>query len=258
MVVQAARGLEVSATPLGGDLTPMTGAAHETSLMRGAGAGSTPTVNVGVPDFSADWYRAVTDFAASSPGWVQGLGGFLTQALLVVFVGLFALAWWRARRRDSRTMALALLSPVVTAAAYVLSNLLKSFLQEERPCRAVARIARTVSECPEYGDWSLPSNHSVLAASAAIALLIAWRSLTVPVCLLALLEGFSRVFVGSHYPHDVLLGFALGAIVAAVLVLVGMRPMTRAVDHLRQRPTFRPVLAASPAEPAFAGAERQR
>lgn len=245
-------------TAHGAQVTTTSGGVEPTSLAADSGAGSTPSVNVGVPDFSADWYRVVTDLAAGSPAWVQGLAGFATQALLVVFLGLFALAWWRARRRDSRTMALALLSPVVTAVAYLLSELLKSFLQEERPCRAVARIARTVSECPEYGDWSLPSNHSVLAASAAIALLIAWRRLTAVVCLLALLEGFSRVFVGSHYPHDVLLGFALGAIVAAVLVLLGMGPMTRAVDHLRRRPALRPVLGESSPEPALAGPERQR
>lgn len=249
MDAQTAHGAQVPTT---------SGGVEPASLAADSGAGSTPSVNVGVPDFSADWYRAVTDLAAGSPAWVQGFAGFATQALLVVFLGLFAVAWWRARRRDSRTMALALLSPVVTAVAYLLSELLKSFLQEERPCRAVARIARTVSECPEYGDWSLPSNHSVLAASAAIALLIAWRRLTAVVCLLALLEGFSRVFVGSHYPHDVLLGFALGAIVAAVLVLVGMGPMTRAVDHLRRRPALRPVLGESATEPALAGAERQR
>ena len=249
MDAQTAHGAQVPTT---------SGGVEPASLAADSGAGSTPSVNVGVPDFSADWYRAVTDLAAGSPAWVQGLAGFATQALLVVFLGLFAVAWWRARRRDSRTMALALLSPVVTAVAYLLSELLKSFLQEERPCRAVARIARTVSECPEYGDWSLPSNHSVLAASAAIALLIAWRRLTAVVCLLALLEGFSRVFVGSHYPHDVLLGFALGAIVAAVLVLLGMGPMTRAVDHLRRRPALRPVLGESSPEPALAGPERQR
>ena len=246
-------------TAHGAEVTTTSGGVEPASLVAGSGAGSSsPSVNVGVPDVSADWYRAVIDLAAGSPAWVQGLAGFATQALLVVFLGLFAVAWWRARRRDSRTMALALLSPVVTAVAYLISELLKSFLQEERPCRAVARIARTVSECPEYGDWSLPSNHSVLAASAAIALLIAWRRLTAVVCLLAQLEGFSRVFVGSHYPHDVLLGFALGAIVAAVLVLVGMGPMTRAVDQLRRRPALRPVLGESSVEPALAGAERRR
>ncbi|MCC5697916.1 phosphatase PAP2 family protein, partial [Klebsiella pneumoniae] len=63
-----------------------------------------------------------------------------------------------------------------------------------------------LAQCPEHDDWSLPSNHSAIAAAFAVALAAQWRKITSLVVLLALLEGFSRVFIGVHYPHDVLLG----------------------------------------------------
>ena len=75
-----------------------------------------------------------------------------------------------------------------------------------------------LAQCPEHDDWSLPSNHSAIAAAFAVALAAQWRKITSLVVLLALLEGFSRVFIGVHYPHDVLLGFFVGGMVAAVVV----------------------------------------
>lgn len=204
-----------------------------------------PKVNSAVPGFSADWYRDVTDFAASTPAWLQAAASFATQAILLVFFAMIVLAWWRARRASGRAMALALLAPVVTVVAYLISEVIKSVVHEERPCRAVARIMTPVSSCPDPGDWSFPSNHSVLAAAAAVALVIAWRRLTLILPFVALLEAFTRVFVGAHYPHDVLVGLLLGAFVAALLVLATMGPLTRAVKILREHPLWRPILVAS-------------
>ncbi|WP_344685039.1 phosphatase PAP2 family protein [Saccharopolyspora taberi] len=171
-----------------------------------------------VPDVSADWYRAITDLAASAPPWVQAAAPLATQAILLVFGALLAAACWRARRG---ALGPALLAPVATGLAYVASEVLKAFLREDRPCRVVPRISRTLAECPEYGDWSLPSNHATIAAAAAVALSVAWRRLVGVVVLLALVEGFSRVFVGVHYPHDVVVGALLGGFVAGVVMGVG-------------------------------------
>ena len=74
---------------------------------------------------------------------------------------------------DPRALAIAVLAPLVTAVAYVCSELLKSAVDEERPCRAVAGAVASIVECPAYGDWSFPSNHSTIAGAAAVP---AWRS----------------------------------------------------------------------------------
>ncbi|MGW0964026.1 phosphatase PAP2 family protein, partial [Streptomyces gelaticus] len=173
---------------------------------------------------TAPLYRDITDFAHDMPSWVQHLAEIWTELGLLVFGALFITGWWRARNQDDGALALAVLAPVATAFGYVASEVLKSVVDEERPCRSVAGAAASLVTCPPTGDWSFPSNHSAIAGAAAVALAIArprlaW--LTVP---LALLMAFSRVFVGVHYPHDVAVGLLLGAAVSALVVAILRRP----------------------------------
>ena len=59
-------------------------------------------------------------------------------------------------------------------------------------------------------DNSFPSDHAAIAAAAATVAALAWRWLAAPLVLLAALIGLARVFVGVHYPGDVLAGWAIG------------------------------------------------
>ncbi|MEU6918256.1 phosphatase PAP2 family protein [Streptomyces olindensis] len=181
-------------------------------------------------------YRDITDLAHDSPVWVRHGAELWTEAGLLVFVGLFAVAWWRARRDSAHAFAIAALAPLATAVAYVCSELLKSVVAEERPCRAVAGAAASLAACPAHGDWSFPSNHATIAGAAAVALALVRRALLWLTAPLALLMAFSRVFVGVHYPHDVVAGLALGTVVALVAVRLGTGPMTRLAGAMRGSP----------------------
>ncbi len=213
---------------------------------------------------SSGLYLDVTDFAHSTPAWVQSAFEFWTEYGLLVFGALFIAVWWRSRgARDPRTVALAVLAPFVTALAYVASELVKSSVDEERPCRAVAGAAASLITCPATGDWSFPSNHATIAGAAAMALALAGGAarsasmrgggrvtggrelvlLTVP---LALLMAFSRVFVGVHYPHDVAMGLLLGASLAALAGLALAGPATRVVAAVRTSGGRTAVLITGP------------
>ncbi|MFD2470554.1 phosphatase PAP2 family protein [Amycolatopsis silviterrae] len=162
-------------------------------------------------------YDAITHFGLAMPGWVQALVLAYTSYGLVLVVPVFAWLWWRARATGSpERMAAALLVPAGTIAAYVLSEIIKAFVHEQRPCRGLPPSA-IVGTCPPAGDWSFPSNHSTIAAAVALGAAFAWRKGAPWLALFAASMGFSRVFVGAHYPHDVLIGLALGAGVALVL-----------------------------------------
>ncbi|MFB7374538.1 phosphatase PAP2 family protein [Streptomyces sp. NPDC056222] len=181
-------------------------------------------------DLTDDLYLDVTDFAHSTPHWFQQLAEVWTEAGLLLFGVLFVAGWWRARSGASDAMALALLAPLATAFGYVVSEALKSLVDEERPCRAVAGAPASLVPCPPTGDWSFPSNHAAIAGAAAVALALAWRGLvwlTVP---MALLMAFSRVFVGVHYPHDVTVGLLLGGAVAFLAVKAATRPVRALVE----------------------------
>ncbi|MGP4016904.1 phosphatase PAP2 family protein, partial [Saccharopolyspora sp. 5N708] len=177
-------------------------------------------------ELSATWYRAIAEWAKSTPEWVHGSALVGTQALLAVFAALAVLGWWRTdpqkfelggRRADRRLFVLVV--PLVAApVSWLLSELIKDQVQQERPCRALRIAGGTIANCADVSNWSLPSSHSAAAAAFAVTLSVLWRRITALAVVLALLEGFSRIFIGVHYPHDVLAGFALGAAVGAVTV----------------------------------------
>ncbi|WP_169515765.1 phosphatase PAP2 family protein [Amycolatopsis nigrescens] len=199
------------------------------------------------PEFSIEWYRAITEFAAGTPSWLRWLMELGTDGVLLFFGVMFLLGWWRARGRSAATMAVALLGPAATLTAYLASEVVKTFWQEDRPCRVLSNVV-SIAECPSYGDWSFPSNHSVLAGAAATAMVLSRYRTAVLAVFVALLAAASRVFVGVHYPHDVLAGLLLGALVVTAVVCLLRAPMTSFVRRLRGHHKLWRLVAAGPVE----------
>jgi len=83
---------------------------------------------------------------------------------------------------------------------------------------------------------SFPSNHAVNATVLATLVTLSMPRLWFPVIVLAILVGYSRVYVGVHYPLDVLLGGLLGLVVALVLswILTILWPFPSGLDHRRR------------------------
>jgi undecaprenyl-diphosphatase len=194
------------------------------------------------PSFDGDWYTEVTDFAHHTT-WANGaVDAFSTYGVLLFGI-LFAAAWWTARRTGGRGMAAVLCAPVTIAAALALNVTIKTLVAEARPCRAIPG-AFTVEPCPGASDYSFPSNHAAMGgAVAAAVLLINWR-LGVLAGIAALLMAASRVYVGVHYPHDVIVGLIVGAVVVLVGYAVLRRPALRLLEPLTRTP-LRPLLTTA-------------
>jgi undecaprenyl-diphosphatase len=139
---------------------------------------------------------------------------WLGSTPVLVVVALAAAAWlvWRGRRTDS------LLVVVGTAGALAIWPLLKVIIGRPRP--AVDDHLVTVD------SWSFPSGHS-LNAMAVLGLLtvLAMRErpgrlrrvvLATVGALMVLMVGYSRVYLGVHWPSDVLAGWLIGALWLAV------------------------------------------
>lgn len=187
---------------------------------------------------SSETYDAITHFAAAMPGWVQSLVLAYTSYGLVLVAPFFAWLWWRARATGSpERMAAALLVPAATVVAYVLSEIVKAFVHEQRPCRGLPP-EEIVGACPPPGDWSFPSNHSTIAAAVALGGAFAWHKGAPWLAAFAATMGFSRVFVGAHYPHDVLIGLALGAGMALLLQRYALAPATGLVRRFAGKVPF--------------------
>ncbi|MEV1315742.1 phosphatase PAP2 family protein [Micromonospora arborensis] len=184
-----------------------------------------------VPEISAEWYRDVVDAAASSPEPVQWFVGHATEGVILLLGALLLMAALSRRSGGPHDRALALVAPLPALLAYVGSEWFKTVVDEDRPCRTIGR-AIIAGTCPPPGDWSFPSNHSTVAGALAVTILLLSRRLGLVALPLAALAAFSRVFVGVHYPHDVIAGVLFGALVAVVATPLLARP---AAELLRRR-----------------------
>ncbi|MFD8087223.1 phosphatase PAP2 family protein [Kitasatospora sp. NPDC059722] len=188
---------------------------------------------------SGGLYTQVNGWSKAAPVWLDDV----IKVWSAIGLGLFALfmlhAWWRARGADSVLMARVLATPVIVVVAYVANSVLKGMVEEVRPCAQI-RGSVPLETCPGTGDWSFPSNHTVIAFAAATALFFVDRRLGAIAGIFAILMGASRVWVGVHYPHDVAVGMLVGIVVAALLAPIAGRcgPL---VDRMRGG-ALRPLL----------------
>ena len=92
--------------------------------------------------------------------------------------------------------------------AVLVNLLLKNIFARVRPFEALSGFSVIVRR---PADWSFPSGHSSSSIAAAfVALRRLPRKVGVPAMVLAGLICISRVYVGAHYPTDVIGGVIVG------------------------------------------------
>ena len=107
------------------------------------------------------------------------------------------------------------------ALAWACAHLAKSIADRPRPYEAVS--GAVLRQQPAHGS-SFPSSHTAVALAVAIAAIPYLPRPGVLVALVyAALVAWSRVFLGVHYPLDVLAGMGLGLTVGGAVLLVARR-----------------------------------
>ena len=88
------------------------------------------------------------------------------------------------------------------------ARIIKEAVQRIRPCNALPDVL-TPSGC--NGSYSFPSNHAVNNFAAAVFFYRLFPKLKWVLFITASLIAISRVYVGVHYPSDILGGAAIGS-----------------------------------------------
>ncbi|MGH3535539.1 MAG: phosphatase PAP2 family protein [Pseudonocardiaceae bacterium] len=191
-------------------------------------------------------FELINSFATATP-WLHTILTVyaLWAGLVVLALLLVAGWWWPARHRPDapRAVATTVLTGIAAVVAVLINqNLLSPAIARPRPCRALAHVEVLL---PCSADYSMPSDHTIIAGAFVAGLLIlSWR-LGLPALLVALLLAFSRVYVGVHYPADTVLGLLAGAVIGAVIVLAGRRGATSLAQRLTHTP-LRILITAIP------------
>ena len=102
-------------------------------------------------------------------------------------------------------------------ADFISAGIIKPYIARLRPCHSLTLHARLVlGHCG--GKWSFPSthatNHISIALSIVFANIFTKKWINYIWIFWALSIGFAQIYVGVHYPSDVVAGFILGTLIA--------------------------------------------
>jgi len=191
-------------------------------------------------------FTVVNDFARTT-GWLHTPLVVYASDGVALFAVLLIVGYLLARSAGRPlTMARALLAAATAPLLAVAVNQpIVHVVNEARPYtqlpHALLLVHRSI-------DASFPSDHATMAGAVAAGLLCVHRRLGAGAVLAALLMAFARVYVGAHFPIEVLAGLAVGALVA-LLAQLGAPPLARVLTHLahgRLRPLLTSRAATAP------------
>ena len=107
-------------------------------------------------------------------------------------------------------------------------KILKEIFQRSRPCMALTDIITPLG-C--NGTWSFPSNHAVNNFAAATFYYVLFPRLKWALFISATLVSISRVYLGLHYPSDILGGAVIGAVFGYLFAIAAVKTVSIIDKH---------------------------
>jgi membrane-associated phospholipid phosphatase len=201
--------------------------------------------------------RLLTDingFARSTPWLHSVVLGYATYGV-VLFALLLVVGVLFSRTGANRDLAAAGWACLATVIAVGINQPVGRVFAEARPYTTHPQLLVLASRS---SDFSFPSDHAVMAGTAAAGLWLVSRRLGVVAAIAALAMAFTRVYIAAHYPWDVVGGLLLGAAVSLLgwALLHGL--LTAITGWLRRQPGVRQAFPAPASFPEPMAAEEAR
>ncbi len=157
----------------------------------------------------------VMPFITDADNWI------LPILFLILYLGFF--------KGKRGKIALCLLIISLSLNDSICAQILKPFFERVRPSHmSIEGLNLLVSK---GGKWSMPSNHASNMFSLAVILSYFYGRFKVILFFLATVIAISRVYVGVHYPGDVIIGALIGYIISwtviTLWVIIKMRELKR-------------------------------
>lgn len=127
----------------------------------------------------------------------------------IVLISIIAVIYWTLDKKFGEYIAYSVLTSVL------LNNTIKDIFKMKRPIGE--KGIRTLREQTATG-YSFPSGHTQSASSfyGAIAIYLKKRAMDIIATIMIILIGFSRLYLGVHYPKDVIVGGILGILTSLI------------------------------------------
>ncbi|MFF3406831.1 phosphatase PAP2 family protein [Streptomyces sp. NPDC002742] len=194
----------------------------------------------------------INGLAKHAPHWFDRIMEFVGEwGLLLAMVLLVLWCWSTVRRRggaDAASSVAGLVwAPLAAGVALLVNVPIRDFVQRPRPFVDHSGVDVLVSG---KTGFSFVSDHATITMAMGVGLFVANRRFGLVGIGLALFEGFCRVYMGVHYPTDVIGGFALGTAVVLLLSPLAMALLTPVMKAVETAPRAGRLVRARSAAPA--------
>lgn len=165
-------------------------------------------------------YKAID---ATGPDFLHGPLKFAANDLVWVIVAMVVLTFlvpWRSRRLERRTGAV--LATFAGAIALLIVQPIADAVDRTRPFVSHPHAHLLIAHGRDPG---FPSDHATGAFALAMGLWLYDRTIGAIAFILAAIVAFARVYVGVHYPSDVVGGALIGMAVALILYFTPLRAL---------------------------------
>lgn len=152
--------------------------------------------------------KIINSFSSDGSTFLDKLMIFITNGALFIFAIILFCLWIFGNSTVKKSALYAGISGVL---AILINMGIAQIYFEERPFVTHSDINVLVEH---DADASFPSDHTAGAMGIAFGLFLRHKKLGLPVVIFGILTGFSRIYVGNHYPGDVLGGIIIGLISA--------------------------------------------